>query len=192
VAFERTINDEAVEFGVSGELYNSNLVMYDRKTNTYWSQLDGLAIVGELAGMKLVPLSIDTLSWKEWKENHPDSEVLSKETGFQRPYGVDPYGGYYVSDFVLFPVEERDDRVHPKTEIFGIEIAGSFKAYKVDDLEELGVIEDIVGGVRIRLEREEVGIVKVTNLETGEEIIKERGFWFAWYAFHPDTGLYTQ
>lgn len=175
---------------MSGKLYNSNLVMYDRKTNSYWSQLDGLAIVGELAGSKLESVDIDTVVWRDWKSENADSEVLSQKTGFDRPYGVDPYGSYYEDSFVLFPVENRDDSVHPKTVIFGLEVNGSYKAYKEDDLKELRVIEDTVGGVSVRLERGDSGTVTVTNQNTGERIVEERGFWFAWYAFHPDTDLY--
>jgi hypothetical protein len=192
IAYERKINGEEVEFGTSGKLYNSNLVMYDRKTNSYWSQIDGLAIVGELTGTELTPVSIDTVAWRDWKAAHPDSEVLSQDTGFTRPYGKDPYGNYYEDSFVLFPVESSDDRVHPKTVIFGIEVNGAYKAYKEDDLKELGTIEDTVAGIKIKVERDNAGIVKITNTETDEEIVKERDFWFAWYAFHPDTGLYTQ
>jgi hypothetical protein len=186
------INGEAVEFGTSGKLYNSNLVMYDRKTDTYWSQLDGLAIVGELTGMRLTMVSIDTVTWAEWKKAHPDSEVLSQKTGFFRSYGRDPYGGYYESDYIIFPLENQDDRIHPKTFVFGVEINSAFKAYREDDLKELKAIEDSVGGVKIKIERADAGTVKVTNLETGDEIVAARGFWFAWYAFHPDTELYIK
>jgi hypothetical protein len=166
--------------------------MYDRKTDTYWSQLDGLAIVGELTGMKLKMISVHTVTWREWKAEHPDSEVLSQVTGFNRPYGRDPYGSYYEDSFLLFPVEGEDDRVHPKTVTFGIEVNGAFKAYQEDDLKELKEIEDTVGGVEIKVEMDDVGIVKVTDLGTGEEIVAERGFWFAWYAFHPQTELYIK
>lgn len=190
IAYERKIDGEEVEFGTSGKLYNSNLVMYDRKTNSYWSQIDGLAIVGELTGKKLTPLSIDTVVWRDWKKAHPDSEVLSQDTGFTRAYGRDPYGNYYEDSFLMFPVENEDNRIHPKTVIFGIELNGAYKAYQEKDLIELGSIEDTVNGINIKVERDEAGIIKITNLETKEEIVKERDFWFAWYAFHPDTGLY--
>ncbi len=191
IAYERTLDGEAVEFGVSGKLYNSNLIMYDRKTDSYWTQIDGLAIVGEMAGTRLNPISVDTVVWRDWKAAHPDSEVLSQDTGFDRPYGRDPYGNYYEDSFLFFPVENEDDSgVHPKTVIFGIEIDGTFKAYRESDLIEEEVIEDTVNGVPIKVERDEAGIVTVKNLETGEEIVKERGFWFAWYAFHPETEFY--
>lgn len=192
IAFERTINGEEVEFGTSGMLYNSNLVMYDRRTDSYWTQIDGLAVVGELTGTKLKPVSIDTVAWRGWKKAHPDSKVLSTETGYSRPYGRDPYGSYYEDSFLLFPVEAEDNRVHPKTAVFGIEVNGVYKAYKEDDLKELKVIEDTVNGVKIRVERDDAGIVKITNLDTGGEIVKERDFWFAWYAFHPETELYIK
>jgi len=164
--------------------------MYDRKTDTYWSQIDGLAIVGELTGMQLTAVSIDTVVWRDWKKEHPDSEVLSKDTGFTRPYGEDPYGSYYEDSFLFFPVEDEDDSIHPKTVIFGIEVNGTYKAYREDDLLEEKNIKDRVAGIYIEVKRDDAGIVTITNLETDEEIVKERDFWFAWYAFHPETQLY--
>jgi len=181
-----------VEFGVSGKLYNSNLVLYDRKTDTYWTQIGGQAILGELTGMKLTPIPLETVVWREWKAAHPDSEVLSQDTGYVRAYGRDPYGNYYENTFLFSPVDARDDRIHPKTVVFGIEVDGVFKAYQEDDLKDLKTIDDTVNDVPIRLERDDAGIVKITNQDTGAEIVKERNFWFAWYAFHPDTELYTQ
>jgi len=190
IAYERTINGEEVEFGTSGKLYNSNLIMYDRKTDTYWSQIDGNAIIGELTGMELTEISIDTVVWRDWKVAHPDSSVLSQDTGHSRSYGTDPYGNYYEDSFLIFPVDEEDNRIHAKTVIFGIEVDGVFKAYQEKDLKENPSFEDTVNGVNILVERDEAGIVKITNKDTGEEIVKERDFWFAWYAFHPETLVY--
>ena len=194
IAYERTIEKDGqrieTRFGTSGKLYNSNLVMYDELTDTYWMQIDGVAILGELTGQPLIPISIDTVVWRDWKASHPDSEVLSQETGISRQYGVDPYGNYYEDSFLIFPVENEDKRIHPKTIVFGIEVDGKFKAYKEDDLKELRVIEDSINGINIKLERMSDGRVVIINKETGEEIIKEIDMWFAWYAFHPDTELY--
>ncbi len=187
IAYLREIDGEPVEFGTTGRLYNSNLVMYDRKTETWWTQIDGKAIVGELTGRELTEVSIDTVSWGEWKTVHPNSAVLSQNTGFSRPYGRDPYGSYYVDSYLMFPVENDDARIHPKTVVFGIEISGTYKAYKEDDVKRLGTFEDRVAGVRIRVERDSAGVVSFLNLDSGAEIVKERDFWFAWYAFHPDT-----
>ena len=194
IAYERTItiNGEKVptEFGTSGKLYNSNLVMYDRTTDTYWQQIDGKAIVGELTGQELTELSIDTVVWRDYKAANEFAEVLSKVTGFDRNYRNDPYGSYYEDSLLFFPVDNENNVIHPKTIIFGVEVDGTFKAYKEDDLKATPVIEDTINGVNIRIERDEVGIVKVTNLDTDTEIIKERDMWFAWYAFHPETLLY--
>ena len=190
IAYKRSIGGEAVEFGTSGKLYNSNLVMYDRKTDTYWSQIGGLAILGDLTGERLIPLPIDTVIWGDWKAAHPESAVLSRDTGYNRNYGHDPYGSYYEDDSIWFPVQARDDRLHPKTVIFGIGVNDAYKAYRESDLVAQGTIDDTVGGIAIRIERDPVGIVSVISIESGEEIVKEREFWFAWYAFHPDTLLY--
>lgn len=190
IAYERKIDGNPVEFGVSGKLYNSNLVMYDRKTDTYWTQIDGNAIVGQLTGQKLTSISIDTVVWRDWKENNADSMVLSQDTGFIRLYGNDPYGNYYENSFLFFPVENTDNRIPAKTVVFGIEVNGIYKAYRQDDVKEAKVIEDSVGGVDVIISIDDSGVVTITNKKTGEKIVKERDFWFAWYAFHPDTTLY--
>jgi hypothetical protein len=117
-------------------------------------------------------------------------ERLEKRAGFIRAYGVDPYGSYYENSFLFFPLENEDGGVHPKTVIFGIEVDGVYKAYREDDVIEKGTIEDTVNGVNIIVERNGAGRIEITNQDTGEEIVKERDFWFAWYAFHPETGLY--
>jgi len=194
IAYERKIevNGEKVEarFGTSGKLYNSNLVMYDEETDTYWQQIDGKAIVGKLTGQELKEISIDTVVWRDWKTAHLNSEVLSQDTGFSRQYGKDPYGSYYEDSFLIFDVNVQDNRIHPKTVVFGIEVDGNYKGYKEEDLITKKTIDDEVNGTNVKIEREDDGIVKITNLDTGEEIVKERDFWFAWYAFHPETKLY--
>lgn len=193
IAYERLIEIDGkrteAEFGTSGKLYNSNLVMYDRKTDTYWQQIDGKAIVGELAGQELTEISIDTVTWGDWKKEHGDSEVLSKETGYFRRYGEDPYGNYYEDSFLMFPVENEDNRVHPKTIVFGIEVEGKYIAFRESDLIK-GDIETEFNSVPLKVSRDEAGIVKIIRTDTGEEIVKERSMWFAWYAFHPETKLY--
>jgi hypothetical protein len=196
IAYHRGIEvngkTDIARFGTSGKLYNSNLVMYDDLTDTYWTQVDGLAIVGELTGQELKEVSIDTVTWKEWRDNHQNSKVLSKETGMSRRYGNDPYANYFADDFLMFNVENSDNRIKNKDVVFGVEYEGKFKAYREVDLRnaESQVIEDVFSGVNIKLERFEDGRVIVTNVDTGEELVKERDFWFAWYAFHPETELY--
>ena len=180
-----------VEFGTSGKLYNSNLVMYDRETDTYWQQIDGKAIVGPLVGQELKEISIDTVVWRDWKKAHPDSQVLSQKTGSIRNYGRDPYGSYYEDSFLIFPVDNEDDRLHPKDIIFGIEIDGNYKAYREVDLKNTPEIKDSFAGRELTVTRDEAGVVKILD-SSGKEIVKERDMWFAWYAFHPETELYEK
>ncbi|MGH9975555.1 MAG: DUF3179 domain-containing protein, partial [Nitrososphaeraceae archaeon] len=120
--FNRTLKDaNVVEFGTSGKLYNSNLVMYDRTSDSLWSQALAQGIVGKYAGVKLQRIPFDVANWKEWKELYPESKVLSRDTGSSRPYGADPYGDYYTSSEVLFPISNKDDRLGLKEIVIGLE-----------------------------------------------------------------------
>lgn len=150
--FNRTMNDgQILEFGTSGKLYNSNLVMYDRTTKSLWSQAMSQAIVGKFAVIKLDRIPFDVAYWKEWKELYPDSKVLSTDTGSTRPYGADPYGDYYTNGDVLFPVSHNDDRLGLKEIVVGFENNGQHKAYKLQEIENKKVINDQVNGKPIAL-----------------------------------------
>ncbi len=140
--FNRTVNNTFLQFGTSGKLYNSNLVMYDRTSKSLWSQALGEGIVGKYAGLKLEKIPFDVAYWKDWKQLYPNSKVLSRETGSARPYGADPYGDYYSSPDILFPISNRDSRLGLKEIVVGLENEGSNKAYKIQDVEKLKVIND--------------------------------------------------
>jgi Protein of unknown function (DUF3179) len=150
--FNRTLeNGQILEFGTSGKLYNSNLVMYDRTTKSLWSQAMSQAIVGKLAGAKLERIPFDVVYWKEWKQLYPDSKVLSTDTGSPRPYGADPYGDYYTNGDVLFSVSNSDDRLGLKEIVVGFENSGQYKAYRLQEIESKKAINDQVNGKPIAL-----------------------------------------
>ena len=149
--FERVLDGEPVEFGTSGKLYNSNLLMYDRQTGSYWSQALGLAVTGELTGRTLKIIPFDLISWGDWKKIHPDSLVLTTQTGHVRAYGVDPYGDYYTAGEIFFPVENDDDRLYPKDVIVGLYADDTHKAYLQSDLREMIITNDSVGHVPVLL-----------------------------------------
>jgi hypothetical protein len=150
--FNRTLEDgNVVEFGTSGKLYNSNLVMYDRTSESLWSQALGQSIVGKYAGINLQRVLFDVANWKEWKALYPESKVLSRDTGYSRPYGADPYGDYYTNSEVLFPVSNRDDRLGLKEIIIGLENDGQYKAYKLQDIEDKRIINDEINNKSISL-----------------------------------------
>ena len=143
--FERVIDGKEVEFGTSGKLYNSNLLMYDRLTESYWSQALGMAVKGELTGYKLNLIPFDVITWGDWKKIHPDTLVLTTDTGHIRSYATDPYGDYYTEPRIIFPVENNDDRMHPKEIILGFNMEGVSKAYKQKDVESNTLINDFLG-----------------------------------------------
>ena len=149
--FERIINGKVVEFGTSGKLYNSNLLMYDRYTESYWSQALGTAVKGELTGYELDLIPFDVITWGDWKRLHPDTVVLTTDTGYVRAYDVDPYGNYYTEPRIIFPVEHSDDRLDPKEIIIGFEQDDIYKAYKQNDVESEVVINDSVGPTPVML-----------------------------------------
>jgi len=149
--FERIIDGNVVEFGTSGKLYNSNLLMYDRMTDSYWSQSLGMAVTGDLTGTQLETIPFDLIKWGDWKKINPDTVVLTTDTGFIRTYGTDPYGSYYTDPRIMFPVEHEDDRLHPKELIIGFNDGDTYKAYKQEDIESQRVINDNVGNIPILL-----------------------------------------
>ncbi|MBI5378183.1 MAG: DUF3179 domain-containing protein [Thaumarchaeota archaeon] len=149
--FDRKVNDVETEFGTSGKLYNSNLVMYDRNTDSQWSQALGKAITGELTGYELQRIPFDVVKWSDWKSLYPDTLVLTTDTGYSRPYGSDPYGDYYTDPDILFPVENKDDRLPPKEIILGFHYGNTYKAYKLHDIESNKVINDKTNNKEILL-----------------------------------------
>ncbi|MBI2621227.1 MAG: DUF3179 domain-containing protein [Candidatus Levybacteria bacterium] len=192
VAFERKVNRVITEFGVSGKLHNSDLVMYDRYEGNLWQQITGEAIVGPGArrNEKLKQIPIVTTTWGEWYKEHPDTLVLSRDTGFSRNYDQYPYGTYEQDDEIYFGVKDLNRQLQIKTVVYGVELDGLSKAYPESVFDKKKIIEDTVGNTSIRLERTDSGQIKATNLQTQEEVIPIRLFWFAWAAFHPDTELY--
>ena len=149
--FERIIDGNTVEFGTSGKLYNSNLLMYDRFTESYWSQALGMAVTGELTGYKLDLVPFDVITWGDWKTLHPDTLVLTTDTGHIRSYATDPYGNYYTEPRIMFPVEHKDDRMHPKEIILGFNYENVYKAYKQSDVESMIVINDNIDDNHVML-----------------------------------------
>ena len=149
--FERVIDGREVEFGTSGKLYNSNLLMYDRFTESYWSQALGLAVTGEMSGYNLDLVPFDIITWGDWKALHPDTLVLTTDTGHIRSYATDPYGRYYTEPQIMFPVEHHDDRMNPKEIILGFHQDGVYKAFRQNDIESNIVINDSVGKIPVML-----------------------------------------
>jgi hypothetical protein len=190
VAFYSKLRGKDAEFGVSGLLYNSDVLLYDRETESLWSQILGEAISGDLVGEKLKAIPISHTTWRNWLRQHPDTTVLSDKTGFFRDYSRNPYRGYEKSRSLYFQVNNKAPATyHPKEEVIGVEFDGAFKAYPFAELDKQGLskFDDTVNGTRINITWDSVNrSVKLFD-KNGGRIAGVQGFWFAWFAFHPDT-----
>ncbi|MFB6362386.1 MAG: DUF3179 domain-containing protein [Halobacteriales archaeon] len=147
LVFSRRVNGQTLTFGVSGKLLDANLVLYDRQTETYWSQIRGEAIVGPLVPTTLTLRPSTITTWADWRRGHPDTQVLSRDTGIypKATYGSNPYAGYANNSQVGYGVGEVDDRLSPKTLVFGLTVGGSSVAYPESTVRSEDVIIDEVG-----------------------------------------------
>lgn len=147
LVFERTVEGVTLDFGTSGLLYKSDLVMYDRQSHTLWSQMEGRAIVGERAGAQLKGRPANTIAFEDWRAAHPDGKVLSRETGHQRHYGANPYTSYDQPRLAPFLYQgEVDTRRQPKERVVGVAIGDARRAYPFPLLEKHRVAHDTVAG----------------------------------------------
>jgi hypothetical protein len=196
LVFDRRVDGETLELGVSGLLHNSNVLMYDRRLDaakeSLWSQLACKAIAGPLVGKELKTLPVELVTWKAWRERHPDTLVLSTETGFDRDYGVPVYGAYFTNDDLMFPVKPLDDRLPAKTPVVAVWAGGSRKAFTASAVlagAKDGVLRTVVAGKVVELAVDPVSqSMHVSSAETGVEWAYS--FWFAWAAFHPESELF--
>jgi len=191
IAYLARLNGKTIHLGTSGLLYNSNLVMYDRSTESLWSQLMNLALNGAHKGARLVTLPMTTTTWADWRARHPDTRVLSTATGYRRNYGRNPYGGYGNSPRIYFPLTHRDHRYPPKALTVGVLLNGQAKAYPFTELAKTtGDVHDRVGGwdITVRFDPHHHTATVYGPDET--EIPSVTAYWFGWAAFHPDTQIF--
>lgn len=189
LVFERTFEDRAVDFGVSGLLRKNDLILYDRATESLWQQITGRAFAGPLRGEELRTVPVTMTRWGTWRAAHPDTRVLSTDTGFDRPYAnKTPYGDYDSSDRLLFPVA-LDRRLHPKTVVYGVELDGASFAVTERALKREKSVEQS-GAPGLAWQLTDAGHVAVRRVDSGEPLVAHRMFWFAWFSFHVDTLLY--
>jgi len=192
MAFRAEIDGTRLSFGVSGLLYNNDVLLYDRQTDSLWSQIAARAVSGARKGTRLLALPVKHTTWEDWRRRHPDTLLLSTDTGFKRDYRHDPYEGYETSREVFFPLDFRSEGFHPKERVLGVEIKGRFKAYPFVELTKHGgeKIQDIVAGETLSLHFDVRHQTASAYDAAGRELPALTAFWFAWYAFHPDTEVF--
>jgi hypothetical protein len=148
VAFDRSLDGEVLDFGTSGSLYRSALVMYDRQTETLWTHFDGRAVVGTLVGAELDRVPVATVPWNEWRNANPDGEVLSRDTGYDRDYGRNRYIGYDQLQMPLsgFLAGGIDARAEPMQRVVGIGGATQDLAISLEHLRARSTLEASIDG----------------------------------------------
>lgn len=215
IAFERG----KTEFGVSGHLVNSNLVMYDRDTDTWFPQVLAVGIRGPHSGEALAERPVIWTTWERWRAGHPDSEVLSTRTGFARNYNRDPYGaynppsGYYAPDSsTMFPLMNEDRRFAPKSMVLGARTRKSAVAFSLDSLRKGGRLELQAGedlftalydaaldtgyifhghtNAKAKVDGTGPHGVSWSGGAAPEPLNAFQAMWFAWAAFYPQTAVH--
>ena len=147
IAFERTVNGQVFDFGTTGRLRFSNLIMYDRQTETWWQQATGDAIVGKLTGAQLAFYPASIISWADFKSHYPGGSVLSQKTGFVRDYGRNPYTGYDDINKTpfLYQGSPTPGELPPMARVLTLDLNSEAVAYPYDILKEKNVTNDVVG-----------------------------------------------
>jgi hypothetical protein len=193
--FERAVAGAVRDFGVSGLLLNSNLLMYDRQAEpadeSLWSQLGMAAVSGPLAGTTLTPLPIQVVPWKVWLDRHPDSDVLLPPTSQFRRYKKVSYGVYYSVGKVQFPIAETPDAaaLKPMAKVVALQTGGAWQAVAIAALTAHGAWE-LPGAQEVSLVAESV---PETAWQDAKPPILPTVYarWFAWNAFQPQAPLIT-
>ncbi|MFY0654403.1 MAG: DUF3179 domain-containing protein [Cyclobacteriaceae bacterium] len=142
VGWERVFDGHATTFGVSGLLYNTNLMPYDRESNSTWTQQGLKCVNGPLKGTSPETFQIFETTWATWKIMYPDTKVISRDTGYDRFYESYPYANYRSSDGLIFSVSVNDNRLHKKERVHGVIIRGGAKVYRFQSFENTPIIYD--------------------------------------------------
>ena len=189
MAFKATIGGEVRRFGVSGLLYNSDVLLYDYESNSLWSQIMSTAISGPMKGADVEAVAVAHTTWRDWKARYPDTQVLIVNAILDFRYNSDPYARYQSTDRLMFPVARENGAYRNKERVLGLTIDGKHKAYPFRELRATGksTVEDVVAGKRITIEwHESDDYARVLDAD-GTELPSVIVYWFAWYAFHPST-----
>lgn len=151
LVFDRRVGDRVLDFGTTGKLRKSDLVMWDRQTESWWQQLTGEAIIGEMTGTQLTFLPAPLISFATYQQAFPQGKVLSRETGHVRDYGSNPYMGYdnMANNQPFLFKQKVDHRLRAMERVVVLEVGKAAKAFPYSELAKVGVVNDTVGGTPI-------------------------------------------
>lgn len=194
MVFNRRVGGKTRTFGVSGLLYNSDVLMFDRESESLWSQLKMEAISGPDVEKKLEWMTSDLMTWSAWREKYPGGQVLSTDTGHRRNYTASPYEGYFASNQVMFPVPSSRQRgVLPDKElVLGVIIEDTPKAYRIANLAEEGRLQDRIQVQDLVVEYDAESRHATVKDHHGNLLPSVTVYWFAWQAFYPNTQVWKK
>jgi len=141
IAFDRRVDGQVYDFGVSGMLRHSDMIMFDRQTDSLWQQLTGEAVVGNLTGKKLDIVTSQVVDFASFAKNFPSGKVLGRPTGHNRPYGSTPYAGYEQAGRVMFPALVKRPIGPPLQRVVSFTLEGKSRAYTFGRLRQAGVVD---------------------------------------------------
>jgi len=191
IVFNRQVGDRTLSFGVSGLLHNSDVLMYDRQTDSLWSQLAMKAVSGPQVNTELEWLASEHLTWAAWKDKYPQGEVLSTQTGSQRNYSGSAYASYEQSPDTMFPVPTYRNELPKKDWVVGVIVDGVARAYPLKSLPPGQAVRDEINSAALEITFHPVSqLAEVRRVESGELLPSVKVYWFAWQAFYPQTGLW--
>jgi hypothetical protein len=145
IVFDRRHDARVLDFGTTGRLRLSDLVMYDRQTESWWQQFTGKGIVGHYAGAELKRIPSEIVSFEDFSAAHPNGRVLSRETGFFRSYGSNPYAGYDRIDQIPFLLSVKpDQRLPPMERVLSVSAGGKHRLYPLSTLKERQVLNRVL------------------------------------------------
>ncbi|MCY4481338.1 MAG: DUF3179 domain-containing protein [Spirochaetaceae bacterium] len=153
IGFQREFDGQVLDFGTTGRLRYSNLIMYDRQTETWWQQATGAGIAGKYAGSQLGFYPANIVSWQDFRERYPDADVLSRDTGYSRSYGRNPYAGYdnINNRPFLYRGPRTPEELPPMARVLTVDLPEEAVAYPYETLETARVINDTVAQTPITL-----------------------------------------
>jgi hypothetical protein len=174
IAFERTVDSKELTFGTTGRLRFSNLIMYDRQTESWWQQATGEAIAGEFTGTRLRSLPAPIVSWRAFRSAHPQGEVLSRKTGFSRNYGQNPYAGYDDIDSSPFLYDGPDTPgdLPPMARVIAVDAEEGPVAYPYEVLRDSPAINDVVDGepIVVLWQRGTASALDESSIDAGRDV----------------------
>lgn len=192
MAFSREVGGKTLTFGVSGLLYDNNLLMYDHETLSLWSQATGQAVSGVYKGTNLRWKAVQHMPLRQWLQKYPQTRVLSENTGHYRDYGRNPYQGYELTGSLMFPLSRTDDRYPKKEWVLGIRVKQVTKAYPYSELARAGQpLRERLAGVELEIHYDAENGYAVVKNENLESVAVSYSYWFAWVAFFPDTQVFV-